>query len=244
MKVLILTTQTSEATALEEGFVELGFEVQIEHSALYAMTLMERIKPDVIVSTDDLSDMIGMDFYDLLRSDPQLEKVPCVFLSRSRRLSQSDMDVVMPHSSTSGDVVQVAYKLMLSIARKSQLDSFSPPATKHSFQGALGELGLFELAQWLSKSNKTGRLKIAMGPLSSVWMFKKGQLLHAEYAQRRGEDAIMHVFLYYEHYKEGTFRFEPMAENSPAFARVTINKHTDQLLLFLAVELDHWREGV
>ncbi|WP_027881814.1 DUF4388 domain-containing protein [Meiothermus rufus] len=244
MKALILTNQPKRGIALKDSFALSGFEVQVEESALYAMTLLERNHPDVIVSTATLSDLSGREFFELVRADPQLALVPFVLLDEHAPAQAGELDLVLPPSTPVAEVVRQAYKLILELTRKTHTSEPHNPVAQHGIQGRLGDLSLFELAQWLAKSNKTGRLSVEIEGERASWLFNKGQLIHAEYAGKSGEDAVLHLLLRAENQPKGYFHFEPLTEADFFLEPVTIRKTTDQLLLSLAVEMDHRQQGI
>jgi len=239
MKALILTGQPKRGVALKDSFALSGFDVQVEDSALYAMTLLERHRPDVIVSTAILSDLTGGEFFEMVRSDPQLSLVPFILLDDTTPSKVSNLDLVLPPDTPAAEVVRSAYKLILELTRKTYISEPSNAVAQQGIQGQLGDMSLFELAQWLAKSAKTGRLRIEVQGDRASWLFSKGQLIHAEYAGKSGEDAVLHLLLRVENQPGGHFRFEPLTEADFFLEPVTIRKSTDQLLLSLAVEIDH-----
>ncbi|ADD27671.1 DUF4388 domain-containing protein [Meiothermus ruber] len=243
MKALILTGQPKRGVALKDSFVLSGFDVQVEDSALYAMTLLERHRPDVIVSTASLSDLAGAEFFEMVRSDPQLALVPFVLLDHTTPAKVGDLDLVLPPDTPAAEVVRSAYKLILELTRKTHAPEAANPATQ-GIQGRLGDMSLFELAQWLAKSAKTGRLRVEVEGESASWLFSKGQLIHAEYAGKSGEDAVLHLLLQVENRPSGHFHFEPLTEADFFLEPITIRKSTDQLLLSMAVEMDHRQQGI
>ncbi|MGK0619317.1 DUF4388 domain-containing protein [Meiothermus cerbereus] len=244
MKALILTGQAKRGVALKDSFALSGFDVQVEDSALYAMTLLERHRPDVIVSTASLSDLTGAEFFEMVRADPQLALVPFVLLDGLTPAKVGDLDLVLPPDTPAAEVVRSAYKLILELTRKTYITEPANPVAQHGIQGQLGDMSLFELAQWLAKSAKTGRLRIEVQGNSASWLFSKGQLIHAEYAGKSGEDAVLHLLLQVESQPTGHFHFEPLSEADFFLEPVTIRKSTDQLLLSLAVEMDHRQQRI
>lgn len=245
MKALIMTAQPEKGQALQASFELSGFEVQVETSALFAMTLVERNRPDVIVSTEQLAEMGGVDFYNMVREDTQLSLVPFVLISGSGQDNLGDLDTVLPIDTRPSEVVRTAYKLILDLTRKTFEVPIGDPKTRtSSIQGQLGDVSLFELAQWLAKSVKTGNLTVVlMGGLQATCLFVKGQLIHAEFAGRRGEDAVLHLLMQAES-KQGRFDFEPLSESELILEPISIKKTTDQLLLSVAVQMDHQQQGI
>lgn len=246
MKVLILA-QPEVSKALKESFALSGFEVQVEESALYALTLLERTPPDIIVSGETLSEMSGAEFYELVRADRQLRMMPFLLLARGFSGGVGELDRVLPPDTLTPEVVRTAYRLVLELTRKT-VELSADSASKGGIQGKLDEINLFELAQWLAKSAKTGRLTVQMGLEEGSWLFSRGQLIHAEHGNHTGEDAVLGLLIQAETKRQGGstggyFIFEPLGEADFFLEPVTIRKTTYQLLLSLAVEMDHQQQG-
>ncbi len=183
MKALILTSQPTQGASLKESFALSGFEARIEDSALYAMTLLERNHPDVIVSAPTLSDLSGLEFFELVRSDPQLALVPFILLSDTPPAQTGEFDLVLPTHTPAAEVVRSAYRLILELTRKTH----GAEASNAGIQGYLGDMNIFELAQWLAKSAKTGRLRLDIGGERATWLFSKGQLSTLSTAKKPGK---------------------------------------------------------
>lgn len=247
--MLIVTSEADRAKALKESFTLSGFEVQVEESALYALTLLERSRPDILLSSERLPEMSGAELYELVRADPSLNLVPIVLLSAEAPANLEEIDRWLPPETSTSEIVRTAYRLVLELTRRTIELSTETQAAKGGIQGKLTEISLFELAQWLSRSAKTGRLSVQMGLEEGSWLFSKGQLIHAEYGQRSGEDAVLSLLIQAEGRRRssaesgGYFVFEPLGEADFFLEPVTIRKTTDQLLLSLAVEMDHQQRG-
>lgn len=69
MKALVVMPANLEALELCEGLSAQGLEVSHAPSGLYALTLFERERPDVVVSTDDIDDMTGRELLEILNQD-------------------------------------------------------------------------------------------------------------------------------------------------------------------------------
>lgn len=249
MKVLIVTSEAGSAKALKESFALSGFEVQVEESALYALTLLERSRPDILLSSEQLPEMSGAELYELVRADASLDMVPVLLLGTGKPAALGKTDRLLPPQTPIPEIVRTAYRLVLELTRRTVELSTEAQAAKGGIQGKLAEISLFELGQWLSRSAKTGRLTVQMGLEEGSWLFSKGQLIHAEYGERSGEDAVLSLLIQAEGQRHspseggGYFIFEPLSEADFFLEPVTIRKTTDQLLLSLAVEMDHQQRG-
>ncbi|WP_027890927.1 DUF4388 domain-containing protein [Calidithermus chliarophilus] len=242
MKALIVAANLESTRALQQAFIQSGFEIQTETSALYALTLLERNRPDVVVSLAQLSDMSGVEFYELVRSDEALRFVAFILLSPESPPNVSRIDSVMPPAVIPGEVVRQAYQKVLEVTRQTYEVSSAAPI-REAIQGVLGDISLFDLAQWLARSAKTGRLVVHLDPHHATLYFLKGQLIHAQFGDKSGEDAVLHLMIQAETNRDGSFGFEPKDASDLFLEPVTIHKSTDQLLLSLAVEIDHRQAG-
>lgn len=243
MKVLIVASRPQEALTLHDGFNQAGFEVQVEHSGLFSLTLIERNRPDVVVVTEQLSDMSGFELYELVRADHSLDMVAFLLISNQPLPSKTLIDAsILPGNRTS-TFVKTAYQLILEVARITQSGLRPLESSKETFRGVLGDISLMELTQWMARSSKTGRLNVVIENTSGTLLFSKGQVVHASLGERSGEDAVLHLILQAEHNKKGEFSFEPMQASDFFLEPITIQKSTDHLLLSLAVELDQARRA-
>ena len=143
MKALLVTDQNYESQALKEAFELSDFEVEVQNSALFALTLIERHCPDVVVCSGFLSDMDSLDFFDLLRSDPKLSLVPVVLLSNLKPQTLGEFDIVLPHESRMTEVVRSAYKMILEMTRKTYELPAAITKPRSSISGQLGDMSLF-----------------------------------------------------------------------------------------------------
>jgi CheY-like chemotaxis protein len=60
-----------------------GYEVVAAHSAKEGLDLAHRIKPDLIISDVHMPHQDGYEFMRMVQQDPELSKIPFVFLSSS-----------------------------------------------------------------------------------------------------------------------------------------------------------------
>ena len=196
MKVLIVASRPQEALGLHDGFNQAGFEVQVEHSGLFALTLIERSRPDVVVSSTQLSDMSGQDFYELVRADNSLSLVAFLLISDQPLTDKTLLDATVLPGNRISTYVKTAYQLILEVARITQSGYQREESSNETFRGVLGDINLMELTQWMARSQKTGRLKVAFENTSGTLLFSSGQVVHASLGEKSGEDAVLHLLLH------------------------------------------------
>ncbi len=69
MRALVVMPATIEALELCDSLSAQGFEVSHAPSGLYALTLFERERPELVVSGDDIADMTGRELLEILNED-------------------------------------------------------------------------------------------------------------------------------------------------------------------------------
>ena len=102
-----------------------------------------------------------------------------------------------------------------------------------SFQGSLKELRLPDIIQLVSVTGKTGAFHLKREADSGRIFLARGEIIHAEYKQSRGEAALYTLAVW----AEGSFNFVP-DEQAP---ERTITKSNTTLLMESAKRLDEWK---
>jgi uncharacterized protein DUF4388 len=102
-----------------------------------------------------------------------------------------------------------------------------------AFQGSLAELHLPDIVQLMSVSGKTGVFHLSDGPLQGEIYLVNGQIVHAQFEDTQGEDAVYALAIW----NKGEFRFDLGVQSE---AR-TVTKSNTNLLMEAARRLDEWR---
>lgn len=79
--ILVLDDNGDFLTNVELILEMEGYQVLSACSGAEALTLLERTKPDLIISDIMMPEMDGYEFYQRVRRDPELLTVPFIFLS-------------------------------------------------------------------------------------------------------------------------------------------------------------------
>jgi CheY-like chemotaxis protein len=72
-------------SSVPDAFAKAGFKIHLAENATFALTMLERDQPDLIVSSDELGDMSGRDLHEIVRSDPAMNSVTS---AKNHRFSQ------------------------------------------------------------------------------------------------------------------------------------------------------------
>jgi len=258
-KVLIVDADPAKLGALRSALALAAYKVTSATSASFALTTLERDRPDLIVSGARTEDMDGVEFCSIIRSDPATHDIPFLLLSGPTRptpwaVAQAGVDMLLAGDFVVSAVLDRISKLLRHVV-PGELDSPAPepppptPGPKPSmpraevggrtFQGSFGALDLTEVTQAIGLGGKTGRLALALSVGDGSVLFESGRVIHAEFAGLTGESAFAALVAAAQHDPEGTFRFKP-ATGTDAGPR-TIQKNLDQLLISVASEIDEGR---
>jgi hypothetical protein len=99
--------------------------------------MLERDKPDLIVSSDQLGDMSGRDLYEIVRSDPALNSVNFILLDGTpqNKIPDSPKDLELSWMTSASDIVKAAKDLLG--MNKAPLLSGPPAASINISKGQL-----------------------------------------------------------------------------------------------------------
>ena len=256
-KVLIVDADPTKLQALEAALTTAGYRVTSAASASFALTTLERDRPDLIVSGNRTEDMDGVELCSIIRSDPTTQDIPFLLLSGPTRptpwaVAQAGVDMLVAGDFVVSTVLDRISKLLRHVARRAEPGPPPPPlpprvtvpraeAGTWTFEGSFGVLDLSEVTQAIALGGKTGRLSLQLTAGEGSLLFDLGRVVHAEFASRTGESAFAAMVSAAQSDPEGTFRFNPAAELPDGSEPRTIQKSVDQLLLSVASEIDEGR---
>ena len=256
-KVLIVDADPAKLQQLKTALTTAAYHVTSATSASFALTTLERDRPDLIVSGSRTEDMDGVEFCSIIRSDPATHDIPFLLLSGPTRptpwaVAQAGVDMLVAGDFVVSTVLDRISKLLRHVAPPAEPGLPPPPplpprvtvpraeAGARTFEGSFGVLDLTEVVQAIALGGKTGRLSLDLEAGEGWLLFDSGRVVHAEFDSRSGESAFAAMVGAAQGDPEGTFRFKPAAEPEGAAPR-TIQKSVDQLLLSIASEIDEGR---
>jgi DNA-binding response OmpR family regulator len=256
-KVLIVDADPTKLQALKAALTTAAYQVTSAASASFALTTLERDRPDLIVSGNRTEDMDGVEFCSIIRSDPTTHDIPFLLLSGPTRptpwaVAQAGVDMLVAGDFVVSTVLDRISKLLRHVAPQAEPGLPPPPlpprvtvpraeAGTRTFEGSFGVLDLTEVTQAIALGGKTGRLSLQLMAGEGSLLFDCGRVVHAEFASRTGESAFAVMVSAAQSDPEGTFRFKPLADLPAGSGPRTIQKSVDQLLLSIASEIDEGR---
>ncbi len=255
MNALVVMPANIEALELCDGLTRQGFEVSHAPSGLYALTLFERERPDLIVSVDDIVDMTGRELLEILNEDGGSEIVFILMTAEGANLPPNAL--VVPPQTPVIELLERAGLLEVEeiteastpqtvqeVALNAQAEPSSPEAIKdHDSNGSdrpkdqtVGQFkfenqGFIHLTRWLSRLTEFAHVELKCGPSTGQIYFIHGVLSHAEYGRQRGEDAIRSLFLAASDHRGGSFTLEPIDATTAANLPKTITRPITQIVL-------------
>jgi len=259
-RVLIVDADPNKLSVLKAALVHAAYHVASATSASFALTTLERDRPDLIVSGNRTEDMDGVEFCSIIRSDPATHDIPFLLLSGPKRptpwaVAQAGVDMLLAGDFVVSAVLDRIAKLLRHVEVKNQPATLAPPAAlalpplpskvapsraemvERTLEGSFGVLDLAEVTQAIALGGKTGQLSLQLAAGDGTIVFDSGRIVHAEFSGRNGESAFGAMISSAQFDPAGTFRFKPGAE-LPASCPRTIQKSVDQLLLSVASEID------
>jgi hypothetical protein len=111
-------------------------------------------------------------------------------------------------------------------------------------RGKLGALNLFDLLGSLTQNRKSGKLTVYIGAFQGTVLLYEGRILHADFDEQKGEEALLTIFTKAEESINAKFVLETwprpgVKEDIPELELLSIRTPTAKLLFDIAVKLDH-----
>lgn len=240
MNVLLAIANPAYAARLSTACQQLGYACQVISGGLFALTLLERMKPEVVVSSSALDDMSGQDLYDIVRSDTSLDAVRFLLLDAGASVEQGD--ATLPAQSPVATVMQTIAQLVSQQGARYEGVLESPSERKHHMSGTLEIITLYDLVVSLTQNNRSSKLWLTFADERALIVTHEGQVIHAVFRQKIGMGALLAIFCQNEQSQSAEFVVETLEPADVPKVPRTIHKPVSQLLLEVAVELDHLRE--
>jgi CheY-like chemotaxis protein len=180
-RVLLLDADAVRHAAVEAALIAAGHEVQGASSAAFALTMLERERPDVIVSRAELPDMFAYELCAIVRSDPMTSAIPFIVLTDRApgtpdAVAQAVAEVPLPAAPEAGQ------------PDPPPRPASPPPEPPPWDRLPAGRLD--EAIHAVSTGRKTGRLVARLAGAEAALLFQAGRLLHAEFQGQTGETAV------------------------------------------------------
>jgi len=248
-RLLLIDPDRGTVAALQKALAVPGLtDVSAVISGSFALTMLERDRPDLIVSRARIPDIDGYELCGIVRSDPEFTGILFVVLADAEdevpagAFEEGGADRILVGAFSPETIVTEVRSLL---AARTIPESESEPvpvavaAAPEGLRGSLDVMDLAEVAQAIALGGKTGHLVLALASGEGTVVFDRGRIVHAEFGQLVGEPAFTALVVTSHRAPGGTFFFNPM-EAATSFQR-TIERSVESLLLSTAAGIDEGR---
>jgi CheY-like chemotaxis protein len=251
-RILVIDPDRDSLAALQRALTDMGFtDVSAVPNASFALTTLERDRPDLVVSRARIPDIDGWELCSIIRSDPTMAGMLFLLLAEpgdeaAERPIDGGPDRLLVGDFTVPAIVDEVVSLLGPVEAQAPAPAVpeapipAPEAT--GLRGALDVMDLPDLAQAISLGGKTGRLILALPSGEGTLLFDRGRIVHAAFGPLTGEAAFASLVVAAQRDAQSRFVFTPLESVGPEFPR-TIKRSVEQLLLAAAAEIDEGRTG-
>lgn len=250
-RVLLIDPDRDALATMQRALAEAGFpNVAAVPSGSFALTMLERDRPDIIVSRARVPDIDGWELCSIVRSDPTMAGVLFLLLAGpgdempETAFAEGPDRMLVGEFTLATIVGEVASLLGPSGPGPAPSAPARPPRAEsaHGLRGSLGVMDLPDLVQAIALGNKTGHLALTLEAGPGGLVFERGRIIHAEFGGVTGERAFTAMVVTAHREAGGSFVFNPADAIAPNAPR-TVERSVKQLLLGTAAEIDEGRAG-
>ena len=250
-RVMLIDPDRTALATLQEALARDGVtDVLAVTSGSFALTMLERNRPDLIVSRVGVPDIDGYELCSIVRKDPLMTGVLFLLLASPGDEPAATMLEDKPDQTLAGDlpltaiVSEVANLLARAaqppVATREPTAPAAQPDGAHGLRGSLAVMELPDITQAIALGNKTGQLVVTLSAGRGTMFFDHGRVVHAEFFGLIGETAFATLLVAAHGEATGSFAFNPLDAAAVAGAK-TIHRDLKQLLLSAAAEIDEGR---
>ncbi|HXL45188.1 MAG TPA: DUF4388 domain-containing protein [Candidatus Binatia bacterium] len=247
-RVLLIDPDRNALGVLQAALGQAGFkEIAAVTSGSFALTMLERNRPDLIVSRVGVPDIDGYELCSIVRKDPSMKGVLFLLLASPGDDAPPATLEEKPDQMLAGDlpiaaIVSETARLLQGTPEPVTRPQPAPPARpqpaspaaglegSNGLRGSLGVMDLPDITQAIALGHKTGQLLVTLPSGRGVIVFDRGRVVHAEFFGLIGETAFAALVVAADGDAHGSFVFNPL-ETGPDKAGRTINRDLRQLLL-------------
>ncbi len=239
-RVLLIDQDRPALAVLEKALAAAGFtNVTGVTSGSFALTMLERDRPALIVSRAQVPDIDGWELCAIVRSDPSMAGVLFLLLAGSgddvpEGALAGGPDRMLVGEFTPETIVSEVASLLAETTDSWPAAGERAPA---GLRGTLAVMDLPDLAQAIALGAKTGHLWLTLGAGNGRIVFDRGRVVHTEFGGLVGEAAFAALVATAQREEQGSFGFDPCVRLEPEQIR-TIDRSVKQLLLRVAAEID------
>ncbi len=191
MKLLIIDPVEGRSRAVADELDGKGFEVEIAPNGLYALTMLERARPHVVMARSDVGDMTGLELCSYVRGDDSFSETRVVLIVQNEEEKRKAIDAPSVDKVWTGLAPTLAQRLLQ--LRDSEREVNTRPVSAKAdatFEPTGGRSDIASLLEEYGRERKTGRLTLFNGQTEGTILFEDGWIRHSEFLHFRGIPAI------------------------------------------------------
>ncbi len=212
-KILIVDDNPHVLKLLSISLQKAGYEVQTAENGDQGIELVNKFKPDLVISDVMMPQTDGIEFCWMVRENSEIPMVPFIFLTS---LNDQDMEIrgfragadeylIKPVDRT---VLLEKVETLLKRAKRVKTVEDEQVSQKKGFEGNIADLSLAEMIQLLNLNKRSGTMEIIADKKGRI-IFENGEMIYSIYDDKfLGEEAIAKLVML----KQGVFKFEPVVE--------------------------------
>jgi len=250
-RVILIDPDRTALAAMQAALGETGInDVLAVTSGSFALTMLERNRPDLIVSRVGVPDIDGYELCSIVRKDPLMTGVRFLLLASPGDEAAASMLEDRPDQTLAGDLPLTAIvsevATLLARGKAAPVEAVEPGAPgppaegAHGLRGSLAVMELPDITQAIALGAKTGQLVVTLSSGRGSVFFDRGRVVHAEFFGLIGETAFAALLVAAHGEASGSFVFNPL-ESAAANGVRTIHRDLKQLLLSAAAGIDEGR---
>lgn len=248
--ILVVDTDTRRFSRLSPGLEEAGFAVRHATSAFEALTIVERLHPEVVLMPWDAGNMTAPELASALRRDEALGPLSTVLRvdpghRAAAAAANGTFDLVLGVDECADHELggRIARFLNGGPAGPDSTDGGPDDLDHFSISGHFGLLDLADLVQTVCSRRKSGTLSLNCGGHVGRVVFEAGLVRHASYRGLAGRSAFSRLFGELRDRRRAPFAFAPMSAEKVRATPSSIGQPAQLLLLDIAVAQDEsrWR---
>jgi CheY-like chemotaxis protein len=243
LSVLIIDSNVFFAKRLAQALREEGFEVQHATQSAYALTMLEYTPPDAILCATNLRELNAFELPKIVHADPKTANIPVLAIGDGSDQAlmeafRAGCDDYIDRRLGAGNIASHLRSFL-----RSRNEGFHPTQMLESQQtaleGNLSHLDLPGVIQMLGHSRQSGALHINAKQLDGIIFFDNGEVVHAEFGDIIGDEAVVGIIKGCNDQVEGVYKFVPGSTSTTR----TVLRSVTELMLDALREIDEEARG-
>jgi CheY-like chemotaxis protein len=210
-KLLLVDADPRSVRVLEVSLRKAGYSVTTATDGLDALTKIESLTPDLVLSDTRLPKLDGYTLVRKLKERGDWAGIPIVFLTSQKSIEDKIRGLelgVEDYLTKPIFVRELLARVNLLLARRTQeniaASNKSTMSGRTRFTGSTQDMAVVDLLQTFEVSRKSGVVHLHGGGHDAHIYFRDGKVVDAELGRLRGEEAIYRSLIW----NEATFEVE------------------------------------